>query len=284
MHNAVLQAGPCIAARSSTCITWAGALAHPALIRSGGFTQPVPGFETTPFRLAAGTLVWIGAAGPLHPRTVLVDTAQSTTAPLVLPAGAQFSNGHWPKTVGTQGLEAVGLARVASRAVLGVLAQNNPAGLAMLFTDAALPFPLSHRAADAVALARACATSDVTLFAHSAERLLGAGSGLTPSGDDFVGGALFAQRWCRADARWQQVAQDLLTCAQQRTHVISATLLSDLAHGQSYAVLHQFAAALACADAASARRHATSLIAIGASSGWDMLAGFMAALCGTLTF
>lgn len=278
MRSAALRASAATPAR----VTWAGALADSALTRSGGITQPVAGFESTAFRLAAGTLIWIGTVGPQHPRTVLVDTSQSVTTPLVIPAGVQFSNQQRPETLGTQWFQAIHPARVASRAVLGVMAQHKPAGLALLLTGATLPFPLSHRAADALALARACGSGDVTLFAQSAGHLLGAGGGLTPSGDDFVGGALFAQRWRGADARWQQAAQDILTCAQQRTHVISATLLSDLAGGQSYATLHHFAAAVARADETGAGRHATDLIGIGASSGWDMLAGFIAALCGTL--
>lgn len=282
MRSAALHSGAGIAARSSTCVTWAGALAHPALIRSDGVTQPVPGFESTPFRLAAGTLVWIGCTGPLHPRTVLVNTTPADAAPLMMDADTQYSNWRWPETVGTQGFEATSAAKTASRAALGVMADYKPAGLALLLTGAALPFPLSHRAVDALALTRACASNDVTLFAQSATRLLGAGSGLTPSGDDFVGGALFARRGTGADAAWRQAAQDIVARAQQRTHVISAALLADLAAGHSYAALHSLAAAVADADETAATRHASALVRIGASSGWDMLAGFIAGLCGTL--
>lgn len=112
--------------------------------------------------------------------------------------------------------------------------------------------------------------------------LLGVGAGLTPSGDDFVGGALFALRLTRPDPDWRSAAQAIMAHAVQRTHLISATLLSDLANGHSYAALHAFADAVARADTDNAVHHALDLVSIGSSSGWDMLSGFMAALTGTL--
>jgi hypothetical protein len=93
---------------------------------------------------------------------------------------------------------------------------------------------------------------------------------------------LFALRMTQPGPEWQSASRAIVAHAAQRTHLISATLLSDLVNGHSYAALHAFADAIARADADNAVHHALDLVSIGSSSGWDMLAGFMAALTGTL--
>jgi hypothetical protein len=66
--------------------------------------------------------------------------------------------------------------------------------------------------------------------------------------------------------------------ARQRTHPISAVLLSDLLAGEGHEPLHALASALAT-DAASAAVDAVGrLVRIGHSSGWDLLAGFLGCL------
>lgn len=259
----------------------AGVLAHAALMRSGGMTRPVPGFESTPFRISAGTLVWIGLEGPLHPRTVLIETGP-ITARLRFNAGSEIASVHCAETVAAQGFSAGDAARTATRAVLRVFTSAKPTGFGVLLRGAMPSFPLSHRVDAARGLASACAAGDAAALARSAMLLLGVGAGLTPSGDDFVGGALLALRMMHPGPDWQSASQAIVAHAAQRTHLISATLLSDLANGHSYAALHAFADAIARSDTDSTMRHALDLVSIGSSSGWDMLAGFMAALTGTL--
>jgi hypothetical protein len=56
---------------------------------------------------------------------------------------------------------------------------------------------------------------------------------------------------------------------------VSAALFADLAAGRSFAPLHGIADALRTGDDEAAIRAARSLVAIGHSSGWDMLTGFL---------
>lgn len=110
------------------------------------------------------------------------------------------------------------------------------------------------------------------------ERLIGLGPGLTPAGDDALGGALVATRACgRADiadvlARWA------LPRAKRGTSDISAAHLAAAADGQGAAALHDVLVALARVEQADLVSALRRLDAIGHSSGWDALAGAVAAL------
>jgi hypothetical protein len=91
--------------------------------------------------------------------------------------------------------------------------------------------------------------------------LFGLGPGLTPSGDDLVGGFLLA----RPDAALGAWA---VAAARARTSPISAAHLAAAAAGEASAVFHD----------ALAGGPLGPLLALGHSSGWDMLAGAMLAL------
>ena len=294
---ALVRSAAAVTAPSTARVRRCGALARAALVACGGITRAVPGFETTPFRMAGDQLVWISQTGPDHPRTVLIDGG---TAGDVLEVGEDTEIAHSDavETLGGCGFSIDDARTTACRAILGLIDISIPRGFAGLLIGQSPPFPLSHRVDAVHALAQAGAADDAAAFVQHAQRLLGVGSGLTPSGDDFVGGALFALRWIGAKtaasgalhqpcdgerhaSHWQQAASQLVTHAASRTHVISATLLADLARGRSYVALHDFAAGIRLGDAAAAFTHANTLVSIGASSGWDMLAGFMAALRGT---
>ena len=130
---------------------------------------------------------------------------------------------------------------------------------------------------DAFALAIEC--DDPGAAFQPARALLGLGTGLTPSGDDLVGGALFGRRFVSpGNARWAKLAQRLVSEIRLRSHAVSAALFSDLAAGRSFAPLHQMADALAAGDREAALAAARALAAIGHSSGWDMLAGFFSGI------
>ena len=283
MRSSQRQAVTANAYQQAARVRFAGSVARPALTRSRGITQTVPGFEATPFRLAAGTLVWVGLNGPLHPRTVLVE-AEPTDGTLRIDVVSIDPTASPAKTVGGQEFSATDARKTAARAIVGIADAAKPAGFGVFFRGGLLPFPLSHRKQSAQGLAYAVARSDADALVRSAVPLLGVGAGLTPSGDDFVGGALFALCVMHDAAHWRQAARTIVAHAAQRTHSVSATLLSDLADGHSYASLHDLAAAFARGDADRAIQHGVAVAAIGSSSGWDMLAGFMTALTGTIDF
>jgi hypothetical protein len=128
------------------------------------------------------------------------------------------------------------------------------------------------------ALAEGVADDDAAAVAAAAHTLLGLGPGLTPSGDDFVGGALFACRLVARGAAWDAAVARIVADAATLTHPISARLLADLAAGEGWAPLHDLAVALARRNAPAALVAALRLTALGHTSGWDILAGFSAGL------
>ena len=118
------------------------------------------------------------------------------------------------------------------------------------------------------------------------QALLGAGPGLTPSGDDLLAGIMLAlhrlQRADLAESLWQVVEPHL----QHRTNVISGSHLHLAAIGQcsekvlsllgcifNDAVSNEDSSYHAADIQSTATRIQVQADAIGASSGWDMLAG-----------
>jgi hypothetical protein len=114
-------------------------------------------------------------------------------------------------------------------------------------------------------------------------RLVGLGPGLTPSGDDYLGGLLFTARYLRAaypwEFRWDRgLILNFLGRARPLTNCLSYTILADLANGHGPEPLHELVSSLL---QGGLKPHSLSglqrLIQIGHSSGWDMLAGMMTA-------
>jgi hypothetical protein len=184
-------------------------------------------------------------------------------------------------------------------AILGDIDTHRPPGFAALLAGREPAFPLSHRAGALREAVEAIKVQNTDAFELAASQLLGVGGGLTPSGDDVVGGMLFglyimhgAATENVASEGWRATRLAILNRAELRTHAISAALLRDLASGQTYDALHDLANTLFQADAsathpdylARAIAHARAVTAIGHSSGWDMLTGFLASLKGTLAF
>lgn len=101
-----------------------------------------------------------------------------------------------------------------------------------------------------------------------AQALIGLGPGLTPSGDDYLGGMLIALyalgREAQARALWRWLQPRL-----SRTSAISGAHLEAAAAGEAHEALH-----LALHDASCVK----NLGAVGHCSGWDALAGAVAVL------
>jgi hypothetical protein len=102
-----------------------------------------------------------------------------------------------------------------------------------------------------------------------AEGLIGLGPGLTPSGDDYLGGMLVALRLSarvpQADALWRWLEPRLAG----RTSAISAAHLAAAAAGEAHEALHV---------ALTGKWNLDALSAVGHCSGWDALAGAVAVL------
>jgi hypothetical protein len=134
------------------------------------------------------------------------------------------------------------------------------------------------------AVVRALRARDAASLLASGGALVGLGEGLTPSGDDFLGGLLFGLRQQeRSDAReaWMDwdIVRDWIAGAATLTNRISHAILSDLAAGFGPEPLHALAReALGGGSREVVASHAARIIRIGNTSGWDLLAGFSVAL------
>ena len=269
----------------------AGMRAHAALVRCGGRLRTLPAFPDSPYRLAGDEIVWLGGDNATwHPRRILlakpiparlsgelhlsVESAD-VWRPTTLSGVTAVSNGA--SVPGAPGFTPAQGAAACVFIGANINAIGTPAGFGVLLAARPLRFPLDLALARLRALAASVAEDNAVAFESAALPLLGLGLGLTPSGDDFVGACLFARR-LRGDflssPSWQDAATNLTRAAAVRSNSISAALFGDLARGAAYAPLHELAAALCGSDAALIAA-VRALTAIGHSSGWDMLTGFM---------
>jgi hypothetical protein len=145
------------------------------------------------------------------------------------------------------------------------------------FTDPVLRFAWRH----VLDIARASLDRQPLHLARNADALIGLGAGLTPSGDDFLGGWLFAVKTLQAAYPGLNFSPDSIPVESyhSRTHVISFTLLNDLASGQASAPLHHLINNLLTARPLdSIDPCLAQLTQIGHSTGWDLLTGLLTGL------
>jgi hypothetical protein len=105
--------------------------------------------------------------------------------------------------------------------------------------------------------------------AHAVHNLVGLGPGLTPSGDDFVMGALAALD-ALGQTNIRTALGETVVASAHRTSPLSASLLRAAAAGHMGENLHMMIAAIVTGDADAAIATAAR---IGHTSGWDALAG-----------
>jgi len=249
-----------------------GEQARRALERSGGIAEPLAAMADSPYMSAGGEIVWIGARLPaMHPRAVVLAGRAARDVALRFERIPSVGWSPPPPKAGRARRLAKALQRLRPR----LFAQQAPRGLGALLAGGEPEFPLAAAAPRVRALARAYASGEAGVVLEASVALLGLGTGLTPSGDDLVGAALFARRLTKQhDAAWSALAGRLCSEVAVRSHPVSAALFADLARGESFAPLHELVATLAEGDDAGALDAALRLVALGHSSGWDMLAGF----------
>jgi len=218
--------------------------------------QAVPGFETTDYALLDGRIVWTGShAQTDHPRN------------LAYPWQAA------PVTYDAQALR--------SGAALAWAGMDVHVGLLGWLAGQRLVFPLELARPRLQAVAQALCAQDLAALEAAALRVLGLGHGLTPSGDDLMGGILFTLAHAPI-AAWGGAMPGLHArirrAAQGATNPISAALLDDLMRGSSYRVLHDVFDAFQAGQPSRITAAVDRLVRLGASSGGDMLAGVFLAL------
>ena len=251
--------------------------AHAALTASAGVAKVIAPLSRSFYAEAAGELIWIGDPETLlHPRAVLATD-------VIVPAAGANVYVTLDRAVSWQpfGARMTRDTAMSAHTLRGVLTTlGPPRGLARLLFDADRDDAVLMRARRHVReMVSAGARDDGAGFAEAARPLLGLGEGLTPSGDDLVGGALFACPLSgRTDPAWDAAIARVVAGARVRTHPISARLLADLAAGEAWAPLHDLASSLVCADMNTAHRSARELTTLGDSSGWSLLAGVVVGL------
>lgn len=145
------------------------------------------------------------------------------------------------------------------------------------FTDPILQFSIPL----VLEIARACLDHQPSHLPEIADKLIGLGTGLTPSGDDFLGGFLFAIHYLQAaypdfdftDYKLQ------IESYRSRTPLISFALLKDHASGHAIAPLHQIINGILSGESfESISPSVSQLTQIGHSTGWDLLTGLLVGL------
>ncbi len=109
-------------------------------------------------------------------------------------------------------------------------------------------------------------------------RLIGLGPGLTPSGDDYLGGMMIGLAACGLGGDAARLAGPVLVVAREATSRIGLAHLRAASAGEGAAALHDALAALGRRDEAALAGALAALDRVGHSSGWDALAGAAAAL------
>ena len=269
-----------------------GLLADRAL-RDRAAGQVVAAFERSFYAVIDGIWICVGQAGigsgPLHvlgdfrwPRLVVGDPVRVADYMLWI-AGVPLANlasrsvwapraaPHWSIGSLQRGLDAVdavwGGKLIAEG--LAVVGSGRVPGDASLLVRAAMP--------------GLAALEQILSGAPDADResglgsLIGLGPGLTPSGDDLIGGALIAlaalgRTECR-DALW-----DRCRALLDGTNDISRIHLRAAALGYGAAALHDAIHATMSGERAGFRRALTALSAIGHTSGQDAFAGSLIVL------
>lgn len=235
--------------------------------------QKIPGFENTAYAFSEGRVVWVGGSvsGHMHPVTRHPRDLQAPWQP----AARRF--------------DAAKLRRGA-KACRQLFDTSNrqrlqAKGLMLWLTGQTMAFPLNHATARFDAIQSALQDQDARGFETAAARVLGLGHGLTPSGDDFVGGIFFALSHLPVGTlgeAWQRelpgVASRIRNAAATATNAISAALLGDMLQGASYSALHELLVAFETEDAIKIEAACAHVMRLGATSGSDMLAGVLLAL------
>lgn len=130
------------------------------------------------------------------------------------------------------------------------------------------------------------AQGDLGKIAAFAGRLAGLGPGLTPAGDDWLAGWLVGLRAAtamnngRPPLDLDAVGRTVVGSARLRTSRLSLAFLQAAADGALAEPWHALLDALMDTDQTSLRHAAAEIMRHGATSGSDMLAGFLAAFVG----
>jgi len=126
-------------------------------------------------------------------------------------------------------------------------------------------------------LSSALANADLPSSLTAAKQLAGLGQGLTPAGDDFILGAVYAAWIIHPLEMGSVFAQEISNTAVPLTTSLSAAWLKSAGKGEAGILWHEFFDALIASDGARIQEAMEKILAMGETSGADALAGFIGA-------
>jgi len=130
-----------------------------------------------------------------------------------------------------------------------------------------LPFSPSLLASIAIA--------DIPASLTAAKKLAGLGMGLTPSGDDFIMGAIYAAWIVHPAEVASNLASEIADTVSALTTSLSGAWIRSTIKGEAGILWHDFFAALLEGDESNIQLHMTRILSVGETSGADALLGFL---------
>jgi hypothetical protein len=124
----------------------------------------------------------------------------------------------------------------------------------------------------------ALVNSDLPAATSITSQLAGLGIGLTPSGDDFMMGAIYATWIIHPPEAAGVLAREIANTAAPLTTSLSAAWLRAAGRGEAGIVWHEFLDALLSNNSLRIQEALKNILAIGETSGEDALAGFIGVL------
>jgi hypothetical protein len=126
-----------------------------------------------------------------------------------------------------------------------------------------------------VALSSAVANADIDSSITSAKRLAGLGPGLTPAGDDFLMGAMYAAWIVHPHEVAATLTRQMAIVASPLTTSLSAAWLMSAGRGEAGILWHAFFDSLISTDESRIQSSINKILDMGETSGADALAGFV---------
>jgi hypothetical protein len=123
-------------------------------------------------------------------------------------------------------------------------------------------------------LSSALANGDISSCLAAARQLAGLGQGLTPSGDDFIMGAIHAVWIIHPFEVSSVLAGEIAKTAAPLTTSLSAAWLKSAGKGEAGILWHEFFDALISGTMTAIQESMEKILAVGGTSGADALAGF----------
>jgi Protein of unknown function (DUF2877) len=117
--------------------------------------------------------------------------------------------------------------------------------------------------------------ADISSVKNITSQLAGLGPGLTPAGDDFILGAIYAAWIIHPFQTARLLAEAITNTAAPLTTSLSAAWLRSAGRGEVGSLWHEFFQALIHTDRVRIQKAMDKIFAVGATSGADAMAGFI---------